>query len=299
MKSKIIRLINLLARFLVSVILSYWGFKVLYPVEPFESRIVEQGVASWYVAPLLVRLTIGLQWIISLFFILNFKPRLLKVFLAVWLLLCGWDIIWELQHQNKIVSECYGCILKYNTAVSIALYVLVLGGGIIILLQKNTNGFKPQWIKHIIWPPLLVLPFILNPVYPSGFSDQAQKSNEPFDFEKIDSVTAKKLRDKNLLLAFFSPNCKFCKQAAQRMTISSLQNPNFPKVFILFTGNENGVQYFKLKSHDPFDYSIIDSKEFWKMSGPRLPSFAWIENDTIRKRWDGYTFNYYTVANLR
>ena len=64
-----LRIIYFLLRLILASILVYWGFLKLYPVEPFEYRLVEQCLMNWYFAPLLARLAIGLIWAISAFLI--------------------------------------------------------------------------------------------------------------------------------------------------------------------------------------------------------------------------------------
>lgn len=293
-----------IARYLLQALcgatLIYWGYKNLYSIELFEYRLVEQYIGNWYVAPVIARLVVSLKFMVGAFFILNLNPK--NILPKLSLLLMGlhlFDLIWGATASNIVVFKSYTDIIRYNTTLSIAAMVYITAVSIYMLIQPKSTDIRFKWVKYPIGLTLIVLPFILNAIFPENLTDVSTKEDTAFDMSLIENETFHQLASDSVIVGYFSTNCPFCLLAAQKVSVSQKRwGDAFPKFFICFLGDEEGAKNFMDFLHYDLPYQVLSREAYVKLSDGRFPKFAWVENGVIKKRWDGRTFNYYTMKQF-
>ena len=280
-------------RLSLATYLIIWAIRNLYPIEPMEYRLVEQGILSWMSAPVFTRFFISCQFIVAGLLIFNINPgnRTVKAVILLLVTAPG-DILWELIYPEKVILHCYGCLLDL-TWVSVICWMLMAGLSI-FLLRFNSTDFTLRWVKYTIMLGLLPWPFILNPVYPQDFRDNQAEVKKPLETEFLsDSI-----EPRTFLMVFFTPGCRHCQRVAKKISIAEKRSIHFPATIAVFPGEPEHVQYFMKRSNTNLNHVIIAAEEFARLSNGVYPTLLLVDDDNIKKIWNGRTFNYAVVNNL-
>ncbi len=290
-------------RLILGCLLIYQGYKNLFPIEDFEYRLIEQHLSNWLTAPILSRILIGLHFITGLFLILKIDPH--KIFIKILIgivVLNIFDITWEILVSTKIIRSCYGCIAESNLFITILVDLVFITGAYVLLKYSDRSDLKFKWHKYLLMFLIIPLPFIFNPVFPNDFIDVSNTFSEHLDIAKVKKLNKEINYDKLIrgekLIAFFSTSCPYCQISAKKMAVANTIG-NFPSVFIIFLGDEEGVKYFFDSSNTNFEYATTqNSTDFFEISGVSLPSISYLKEGVIKKKWNGRTFNYEVIRNL-
>lgn len=274
----------------------------LYPIENFEYRLIEQHIGGWYLAPMLARLVVSVKFMTGVFLILNINPKnLLPKLLLPVLLLHLFDIFWIYQNQDAIMYHSYTSMVRGDFAelsgmgATAVLLILV----VLMFLKPRSTDLRFWWFKYPAGLTLLVLPFILNAIFPYDLKDIAEHTNERLKTEVVTSPTLDSLAQGDVLVGFFSTSCPYCLNAARKIKISQKRWPeNFPPFFICFLGQKGSSEYFLSVANIDFPFQALDREQYYQLSDGRFPKFALVKNGVIKKRLDGRSFNYYTLNEL-
>ncbi len=294
-----VRVLRYIIQAVCGLVLIYWGYKNLYTIETFEYRLVEQCIGNWYVAPVIARLVVGLKFMAGTFLVLNLNPKNILPKLALLLMaLHIFDLAWGTLAENIIIYKSYTDIIRYNTTLSIIAIVYVTGVSVFMLLKPKNADIRFKWLRHIIGLALIALPFILNAIFPDNLMDVAEYNEKPFDTSLVESPVFQEMASDKVIVGFFSTSCPYCLFGAQKVAISQKRWDNFPNFFICFQGTEEDAQNFLNFARHDFDHEVLSNEAYFKLSDGRFPKFAWIENGIEKKRWDGRSFNYYTLKHF-
>lgn len=144
-----------------------WAWRLIYPIEIFEFKVVEQFGLSWILTAILSRIVIAAMLFIGLWSILG-KQKEGVFSKVIWLLLLigsSFDIIWKLA-ADGIIRFCYGC--SFNSDIWLSIFLLVFLWVVFILKMQPSLVKSRKW-RSILLPltfPLFVLTvFILNPIF--------------------------------------------------------------------------------------------------------------------------------------
>jgi hypothetical protein len=287
-------IIRYLIGLFVSAILLQTAFTALYPIEPMEYRLVEQGTGGWYVAPIIARLIIGLLFLVPALLITNMNPfKLVTRLGTVVLFVLLFDSGWQLVYPDPIIKICYSCVLPSNPTLSLAAVVLLVLWMVFYQVKQPACDIRWRWVKYPIILGVLALPFILNPIYPQDMQDQAKTTAEDFDTSLLPVDPG----SQPVLVGFMSTACRFCKEQARKISVARSKDPDFPQFQVLFLGTEKGVHIFKNAAQVDFPHSIPDQETFVELSGQAYPVFAYVRDGKIEKRWTGHSFNFWAVNN--
>lgn len=250
-------------------------------------------------APVIARLVVSLKFMLGLFLILNINPKNLipKLLLPI-IALHIYDIIWGFTASNIIMHYSYTEVIRLNVLSGIVATALLLVFAVFMLLKPAPSDIRFWWVKYPLGLTALVLPFILNAIFIEDLQDGAAYTNEQFNLEAVGSAELDSLAKGELIVGFFSTSCPYCVNAARKIAISQKRWDSFPNFYICFLGQQGAAQHFLEVAHVQFPYQYLDREHYYQLSDGYFPKFAWVENSTIKKRWDGQTFNYYTMNKL-
>ena len=137
----------------------------------------------------------------------------------------------------------------------------------------------------------MALPYIINPIQLSiSKNHAATEINYPFKYELLEKYTDVDYREGKHLVCFMSLTCPHCIIAAQKLEVLK-QSVDFPPIMIYFIGNEDNLDNFFKKSKSDFDYKFFRDENFFKLSGPALPSIQYVENGMVKGKWGNGTLN--------
>ena len=292
-------MIKYILQVIIAIGLAYWGYVNLYPIEMVEYRFVEQYVGGWYLAPVLARILVGVNWGVSAFLILNIKPKKLIPFSLLGLVtLHLYNIIWELASESIVIVENYSEIISGKMWVTFVLLILMVGASIDMLCSKKSTDFMFKWVKYPVAILLVVLPFILNAIFPNDLLDETELFDEPFQFEVVGDDRLTSFTKDRVLVCFYSTSCPFCVRASKKIAVSQKRYPYFPEVFVLFQGDEYGAAYFVEVAGVDLSYSVLSLENYKKLTGLTFPRFQLVYQGNIDRKWDGQTFDFSVMNKL-
>jgi len=285
--------------FSLGILLIVCGYENLFPIENTENRLVEEYLCNWYTAPLIARIFIALNFTTGLFLVLNINPGniLPKVFLGM-MSLSLYDLAWEAFTATNIIAPGYSRYFGSELYGSISICIALVFTALALIKFGKPTDMKHKWLKYPLGISLFSLPFILNPVYPSDLMDQSVQIESTFDLQAFEGLPAEYLTYDKTLLTLYSTSCPHCLNAMRRLTISRRQSQDYLPVFIGFLGSEEGISAFFKEARAEFDYAILGSEPFFNLSGSTYPAFVLLQNGKATLRWDGRTFNYYTLQQF-
>jgi hypothetical protein len=144
---------------------------------------------------------------------------------------------------------------------------------------------------------IIILPFILNPVYPEDFSERGEIS--ALSQQRLDSlkqafpeIAAEKGPH---LYAFYSVGCKFCKISSRKLQegIKQHTSSHIP-VTIVYWGNDELIERFRMQTQNTIPFLKVEDETFVGMAGNRYPSFLLINQEGKAVLYTGSTFNYFS-----
>ncbi|MCI5054813.1 MAG: hypothetical protein MRY83_01825 [Flavobacteriales bacterium] len=284
-----------LAEILAGLILIYWSWKLIYPIETFEFKLVEQFEFNWIAVALISRIIISIIAFAGLWAIFGLLKlsRLYRLSFLFCLSLGTFDVMWKLVNEESIMRLCYGCpinsILWFNILVLLFLWATFIFIGMSDdIIVRNPKKWRKLLVPMSL-PLILTLTYILNPIFSQ---DLTFNNGEPLleTHSRIPSVLDVDLN--NTLLCCFSVECRHCKYAAQKIKVSQKIDEDYPKVFVLFLGDEERVGEFEDFTNTNFEYEILEGDSFFNVSGNRLPSIIHYVEDKPKAFWAGRGISY-------
>jgi hypothetical protein len=296
MKSQ--KIIFSIIRISLGIFFLYSAWLKLFPIEPLEFTLINQGIASFTTAPVLSRLLIGTEFALGIVLILGIYSSATYRFTLV--LLGAFSIyiiyIWAVFGS----AENCGCMGEgfYMTPFQSLIKNVLLAGLVLVLLKYKDRSYFLGWkVKLLLVLTMLVsflLPPILNP--PDFYSVQfasAGKVDYPIDTAITNHfILGKKsliLSEGEHIVAFLSLTCPHCKLAATKLTLIKKElGAEMPETEMVFLGGPEKVQPFldETKSVGIPWYTVTNPSSFYKLAGNSFPAIYFIKDGIVKKKWD-------------
>ena len=294
----------------LGLIFLYSGYTKLDPViETFEFTFVDIGIANWYVAPVLARLLIGMEFFLGFLLILNYQLKKFTIPFTVALLFffIVYLIIQITTNGNSGNCGCFGEHLRMTPLEAIYKNILMIGIGTVVYFLFEGWCFKfNKLFLIIIGLASLSIPFILNPVdYAYTSNNLDEKVNYPLEFDLLYSPTDTskvkvpgiELRKGKHVVAFLSLSCPHCRIAAKKFRLIKKNNNELSIYFILNGDRENYPVFIEDTKADNIPYSFCNGKTFVQLASAQLPRIYYLDNGVVVKKVDYYELNQYKIED--
>ena len=293
---------------LLGLVFLYSGYTKIYPViEPFEFTFVDIGVANWYTAPVLARVVIGLEFLIGLLLILNYRLKKLSLPLAFGVLLffCLYLGLQILLNGNTGNCGCFGEHLKMTPLQAIIKNLAMLAG--VGFVYKFYEGWKTAYHKlllSVVSVTCLGLPFVVNPIdFTYSSNNLMEKINYPLDLKLLYAPedTAKvevpriDLRKGKHVLAFMSLSCPHCRIAAKKFRLIKKDNPEISIYFVLNGDKEKYAAFIEDTQASNIPSSFCLGKTFVNLASAHLPRIYYLDDGMVVKKVDYLEMNQYQM----
>jgi uncharacterized membrane protein YphA (DoxX/SURF4 family) len=273
------------------------GAVKLVPIEPFEMKFVEIGVASWKAAPFFSRTLIGIEFALGVLLIFNLLPKW-TLRATSWLLI-GFMVylVYDLYvHGNEGNCGCFGTFIKMTPLESLLKNVLLLPL-VFLLLLKNKKEWKfyPYVFAGIFIALSMGAPYVLYPV--DDLENYIKRNEEvigyPFPVELMPEFAInghkKSLKEGKYLLAFVSLTCEHCKKAAYKLYIMNRQK-TLPPIYMVVLGEEEDWEEFVEETKANFPkYYFPNERNFFEITGYSVPQIFYIEEGIVKGKFDNVT----------
>lgn len=266
-----------------------------FSITTFEAKqIVPLGIDP-FLAAILSRLLIGLEFALGILILLPFylKKIIIPVTLGLLIFFCvqlGIDILIVGNSGN---CGCFGALLPMTPLEAIVKNIILIGFLLVLLktLKKSSTVHNSSNSIYIIYGFFITLLFVYLPIKSSHSNDNLIENTcigelDPYGPEPISSKFSNELPfvdNGKVILCFFAPGCDHCMKSAKELAAlkSELQN-EFPCVHIVFMDEEAEriPEFFDFAGYE-FNFQIMDLALFWEVLG--------FENDTpgVYFLWNG------------
>lgn len=151
---------------------------------------------------------------------------------------------------------------------------------------------KIKWLKYFT-PLALIIPFIINPVFPKNLKDLTQEKNV---IVHEDLKVAVRNNDKTII-ALLTPSCRYCINAGKKLVAAKNSSKNFPQIILAGVTEEGVKELIEILDYE-FEYILLGKDLFLELSEYQFPKIHLIENQKLMKVYDGYSLNYYVLNHL-
>jgi thioredoxin-related protein len=286
--------IKLPAYLLCVAVLVIAGYHNLVRIDNLEIRFFEISRLNWILIPFIVRiLTASFFFIPALILLSKNKMKIASQLLALLLLLILiWDQYYSFHYQSEEVET-----INFSATTWLPAIVSIIALALLLLLSlKDSEAplfFSRKILCGLIVTISIVLPFIINPVFPDNFTI------EQTDLSAIHAadLISKFPTDDTQLVCFFTASCPYCRKNSKKIYLR-LSPEERKKVLALFPSQKEKVELFFEDTHTGFEYQPEMGDVFKEYQVHRWPTFFLVKNNKIINRWDGNTFNYAVLNDL-
>lgn len=264
--------------------------KLIGGITSFDLRLIEDGFGNWKSISLFNRIFIAVEINIGLLILTNWVKRsflyytltLLTILYIIDIIL-GWNNQWSVN---------YNLLYLFNQYLTLAIVPFII---ISLLLLKRQTEKTNSWLSLIIILPILILPFIFNPLFIEDFESKSkQYEQREKDWEIIENKFQEKeinINQGEYLIAFFSTNCGHCNNLAKVLGATKRGSNSNRKILLVFPGNEEDTKEFINRNKSNFEYIRVSQEQFTKVAGFSFPSIFSLSDGKVIKHWTGNNFS--------
>ena len=279
---------NFIVKSYITIILGITGFSLVQNCFEFELKLYETYLTPYFLSGVVARVVLSLYFVIALFWMFGKASRIIKIATLFLVSLPIYFFVFDVLKDEIIVLST---LFNFSSGLQIPFFLL--GFVAVIFAGKNSFSFLPNhlWVpltKYFCSIGMIVIVFVANPLFLDEFTDESQ----PFGSAKILESELGEISTDTELRAYFSTSCPYCEMAGKRLMLLKKNYANFPRVKLYFLGTQEGVDWFFEDTKTEFDFEIMETEQFLRITSGSFPKFIHIKNGTPNLLYSGRTFNY-------
>lgn len=282
---------KVILQIIIGIVFVCSALSKFYAIDNFEMYVYGFGWFSFKTTVILIRLIIGCELFMGLSIIFHWYAK--KIWYLTLFTLIGFSVflVVALFSGEKLNCHCLGKIIKMAPFESLIKNILLLG---ILFLIKGQKGISFRFQKILFSVVLAVTisyPFIgsppdfINIEKYHGVADlRGGSDNEEFkQFIELHGFDESKQ-----IICFFSPGCKFCKLASQKISAMANKwdtNETIEITYVFFGKEERLTIFWKDNISERYPYIMVTMKEFFSMSNNSLPLIVFLDKGEIMGKY--------------
>jgi hypothetical protein len=305
---RLLKISGIVLSILLGLVFLYSGYTKLLPlVETFEFTFVDIGIANWYTAPVFARLLIGMEILLGVLFILNYRLKKLTIPFAVCLLVFFtlYLLAQILITGNTGNCGCFGEHHRMTPLQGILKNLVMIAACLwIYFFYQGWSSRYNSLVLSLLIVTSLGLPFVLNVIDYTYSSNNLQEKvgyqldlgllYHPDDTAKVE-VPAIDLRKNKHVLAFLSLTCQHCRIAAKKFRLIKKNNPSIPIYFILNGDRKKYSAFIEDTGAGNIPSSFCLGKAFIQLASAQLPRIYYLDNGVVVKKVDYFELSQYHI----
>ncbi len=263
----------------------YSAYTKAFPIYTFEATMVEYLHFPWLLSAIAARLFVGLEAGMGLLIAANiYGMRKWVLRCAFWLLMVFnvYLIYLWIAFGNNVNCGCFGDAVWMNPSTSLIKNVWILGAiGVLLKYNKGINGLWPGIAIGSISLTMLIVPFI---VFPITLETTSTLDLTPMYVGGKTPTPSVELRKGKYVVAFVSPSCSHCRNAALKMHQMKEKYPDLPFFMIIGGTTSDLTDFWKASHAQDLPYVRMDKDLFMKYTGGVFPVILWVNNGNVETK---------------
>lgn len=276
----------------------YSAYTKAFPIYTFETTMVEYLHFPWIVSAIAARAFVGIEAGMGILIAANiYGARKWVLQCAFWLLIV-FNVyliyLWVI-FGNNVNCGCFGDAVWMNPSTSLIKNVLILAAiGVLLKFNKGIKGLWPGIAIGTVSATMLIMPFIL---FAISFDTPGKLDLGPMYISGKAQVPSVDLRKGKHVIAFVSPSCSHCRNAALKMHEMRKKNPNLP-FFMIIGGTESDLtDFWKESKAQDVPYVRMERDLFLKYTGGVFPVILWVNDGKVETRVSYRDMNAQAIEN--
>lgn len=278
----------------------------LWPIEPFEYKIVGTTFFGWEASVFVARIIIATEFALGVLLLFSYRLKsTLKMTIGLLLVFCIHLAYVLIAKGNSTDCGCMGTFMALTPLQGLAKNVVMMAVCLYIYRTRFDFELGLRHIPEYIFITSFVTVFIVNPV---DFEHSRTYLNRPFEtfeldldtiYNSADNATVQAppldVRKGKYLLAFMSSSCPHCRIAARKISVISQRNPRIPMYFFINGDNEDIKKFLDDTETAHIPHSRLGRDLFIPLAGLHLPVLYYYNKGKIDKQVDYFTLEQYHI----
>ena len=257
-------------------------------IDSFELYVYSFDILSLGFSYIAARVVIGFELMLGILLIANIYNK--QVVRLTLLTLIGFTLflIYTLVIGRTDNCHCFGELLEFDPVESIIKNVVFIAA---MLFCSGVREYKFRPRLYILLPAMLVpfaAVFIISP--PDNMVDYPGDIKYAINQELFDEYISADgpldtlgISEGKKLVAFYSPNCKYCKLSARKVgTMQHRMGLDASNIVIVFGGTPTNLdKFYEETDTEPAAHMFMEKEQFIPLTRGRYPAVVLVENGTI------------------
>lgn len=278
--------LNILIQYLLSIIFIVSAVTKLLSIDEFQVFIYSLKIVNLNMSMLFTRTIIAVEFCIGLALFLRIYTKAISLISITLLIVFTLFAAYLELSGSSEDCHCFGSFLQISNTATIIKNLVIISLLLVILKKQNDNGFK---LRRIILIGTLISGYGLTMiVHPPDIIMSDELSSDKYynkiTFEKF--IADNSLQKEKKIICFFSPECKYCKLAAKKMSVLAAKANNSDKIlYVFWTSTKKPADFFKETKSTTFNNTKLNVIEFLKLTNGSLPLIVMYNNKKIEKAY--------------
>ena len=257
-------------------------------IDKFELYVYSFDILSLGLSYIAARLVIGFELLLGIALLANIYNKYIIRLTLLTLVAFTLFLVYAIFIGRTDNCHCFGEFIAFDPIESIIKNIVFIISTLFCYNVKEYK-FRPRWY---ILLPVALLPFatvfIVSPPdnmvnYPTAtqYSIDEEVFNEYIQPDgPLDTLG---ITEGKKLVAFYSPNCKYCKLSARKMgTMQHRMNINASSIITVFGGEITNLdKFYKETDTEPMQSIFMEADKFLSLTRGRFPAVVLLDNGTI------------------
>lgn len=261
------------------------GIAKLLSIELFELFLYSFKLVSFNLAALAARVFIGMELVVGLAFLMRFKTKTVSYFTLILLFFFTVFLFYLELSNSKEDCHCFGNLLQLSNTWSIVKNV-VMAGMTLLVLKSDLPDFKR--LGKTITLSILALGFVATFVIkPPDFIYKKRAKGASYCEPCMEKFLDKQaLNKRKLVVCFFSPQCKYCRMAAKKMTtIAEIANNQTDVVYVFWDNLKGKTEFIQEANASSIQQITMGVLEFISLTKGEMPLIVLSDKGKIQQTY--------------
>lgn len=275
-------------RILLGIFFIISAITKIVSIDSFEIFIYSFGYLKLNTAFLFARFLIAIEFFIGLLLITGIYLSLVIKASIVLLSVFSIFIAYMMIGRSNAHCHCFGDVFELSNITSLIKNIIII---VLLLLIRKSSKLVNKYqtvITSVFFILSFAIPFILSP--PDSFYLTRYSGKVTYNDVLLDKFLKdnKEYSSGKKVLCFYSTNCKFCRLAAQKISVIAGKTNKFELINCIFwTPNKSVNDFYSETNTYKFKYKTLQPDLFLRITNGEMPAILLLQDGKVKAKY-GY-----------